>query len=132
RCEWCPAEELIQEGLRAIEPRLVGRQVRVHVGPEALVWCDPRLVEQVLVNLLDNAVKHAPDAGAIDVTVVIGAHDWSLSVADRGPGLPPGQEEAVFKKFYRGPAAQREGVGLGLALCAAIARAHGGQMVART
>jgi two-component system sensor histidine kinase KdpD len=106
--------------------------VRVHVGPDAVVWCDPRLVEQVLVNLLDTALKHAPGAGAIDVTVVIGAHDWSLSVADRGPGLPPGEEDAVFKKFYRGRDAQREGVGLGLALCAAIARAHGGQVVARS
>ena len=130
RCEWCPAEELIDEVLQAMEPRVAGREVRVHVGPDAVVWCDARLVEQALVNLLDNALKHAPGAGAIDVTVVIGAHDWSLSVADRGPGLPPGEEEAVFKKFYRGRDAPHEGVGLGLALCAAIARAHGGHVAA--
>jgi K+-sensing histidine kinase KdpD len=132
RCEWCPAEEMIQEALQALEPRLGGRELRVHVSPDAVVWCDPRLVEQVLSNLLDNALKHAPGAGPIDIMVVIGAHDWSLSVADHGPGLPSGHESAVFKKFYRGPGAERrEGVGLGLALCAAIARAHGGQVVAR-
>jgi len=130
RCEWCPAEEMIHEALQTIEPRLAGREVRVHVGPDALVWCDLRLVEQALVNLVDNALKHAPGAGPIDVTVVIGARDWSLSVADQGPGLPAGHEEAVFRRFYRGPDAQREGVGLGLALCAAVARAHGGQVVA--
>lgn len=131
RCEWCPAEEMVLEVVRAMELRLAEREVRVHVGPEAVVWCDPRLVEQALVNLLDNALKHAPGAGAIDITVVIGLHDWSLAVADQGSGLPNGQEGAVFKKFHRGPAAPRDGVGLGLALCAAIARLHGGSMIAR-
>jgi two-component system sensor histidine kinase KdpD len=131
RCEWCPAEELVLEVVRAMELRLAGREVRVHVGPGAVVWCDPRLVEQALVNLIDNALKHAPGAGAIDITLVVGARDWSLAVADEGPGLPHGQEGVVFEKFQRGPAAPREGVGLGLALCAAIARLHGGSTIAR-
>ena len=130
-CEWCPAEEMVQEVVRAMETRLAGREVRVLVGPGAVVWCDPRLVEQALVNLIDNAIKHAPAAGAIDVTLVIGAHDWSLAVSDQGPGLPAGRDGGVFEKFQRGPSAPREGVGLGLALCAAIARLHGGGMVAR-
>jgi len=126
-CEWCPADELVEEARDAIGPRLRSHRLRVQMPPDAIVWCDPRLIEQVLVNLLDNALRHTPSGSTIDVLLEVDDAQWRLVVADDGPGLPAGQERDVFKKFFRGrdePAGA--GTGLGLAICAAVARLHGG------
>jgi two-component system sensor histidine kinase KdpD len=132
-CEWCPADELIEEARDALGPRLCGHALRVDIPAEAVVWCDPRLLEQVLVNLLDNALRHTPEGSTIDVSVQVDDARWRLVVADNGPGLPAGQERDVFKKFFRGrdePAGA--GTGLGLAICAAVARLHRGTIEAAT
>jgi two-component system sensor histidine kinase KdpD len=131
RCEWCPADELVEEVVRAIGPRLAGHRLDVHTDAEAVVWCDPTLVEQALVNLLDNAARHTPPGGTIAVAIAIHGERWALTVQDSGPGVPAGEEERVFHKFYRAPGigSQGESTGLGLALCAAIARLHGGEIV---
>lgn len=131
-CEWCPAEDLIGEAIAGIESRLQAHQVYVSMPLEAVVWCDPRLVEQALVNLLDNAVRYAPAGSRIDVRVETGPGQWRLIVEDEGPGLPAGHEREVFKKFARGrhePAGS--GTGLGLAICAAVVQLHGGSIDAR-
>ncbi len=130
-CEWCPADELIEEVRDAMGQRLDGRRLRVDVPPDAIVWCDPRLVEQALVNLLDNALRHTPADSTIEIGVQVHDAHWRLVVADDGPGLPVGQELDVFKKFFRGrdePAGA--GTGLGLAICAAVARLHRGTIEA--
>ncbi|WP_140635538.1 DUF4118 domain-containing protein [Methylibium rhizosphaerae] len=130
-CEWCPADELVEGACGALSPRLQSRRVRTEVPRDAIVWCDPRLLEQALVNLLDNALCHAPAGSAIDVRVEVERGRCSLVVADDGPGIAAGQEQAVFKKFFRGrhePAGT--GTGLGLAICAAVARLHGGTIAA--
>ena len=90
--------------------------------------CDPRLVGQLLMNLLDNATRHAPGA-AIAITVRVAPGSWQLEVQDDGPGVPTGQENEVFKKFYRGKLdSGGGGTGLGLAICAAVAHLHGGTL----
>ncbi len=125
RCEWCPADELIGEVLTLMEGRLAGREVRQHVGPDVVVWCDPTLVEQVLVNLLENSLKHASGASIIEVSVDVGAREWHLSVADDGPGVSSiGEGERRFDDVT-------DRAGLGLSLCAAIARVHGGHLSVR-
>ena len=132
-CEWCPAEDLIGEAIAALEARLQRHQVRTVVPAEAVVWCDARLVEQALSNLLDNAVRYTPPGCRIEVRIESRPGAWSLVVEDEGPGLPPGQEREVFKKFSRGrhePAGS--GTGLGLAICAAVAELHGGSIDAAT
>ena len=87
------------------------------------------LVEQVLLNLLDNAVKYTPEGSPIEITAEAGKGEVIVSVADRGPGLPPGAAAQVFEKFYRGETAgTRSGVGLGLTICHAIVKAHGGRI----
>jgi K+-sensing histidine kinase KdpD len=131
RCEWCPAADLVDEAARASGDRLAGRALRVSVPEDQTVWCDPLLVEQVLVNLLDNAVKHAPEGRQVWVRCGAGAGRWWVEVHDDGAGFPEGSQQEVFRRFRRAPGTQREGVGLGLAICAAITRLHGGQIEAR-
>jgi two-component system sensor histidine kinase KdpD len=92
-----------------------------------MVRLDAVLIEQVLVNLLENACKYTPPESPIDIFAEISAHTLKITVADRGPGIPPGEEEKLFDKFYRlQREGMRSGVGLGLAICRAIVIAHGG------
>lgn len=127
RCEWCPADDLVDEARATLGVRLPGRRLRVDVPPDAIVWCDPRLLQQALVNLLDNALRHTPGSSTIDVRIEVADAQWRLVVADDGPGLPDGMEHEVFKKFVRARnEAAHAGTGLGLAICAAVARLHGG------
>ena len=128
--EWVPADELVGEGVAALGPRLAGHRLELRTGGGTPVWCDPRLVGQVVVNLLDNAVRHTPAGGRIRVAVEPGAGFWRLVVHDDGPGVPPGQETRVFEKFHRARGdADAAGKGLGLAICAAVAALHGGTIV---
>ncbi|HYW56962.1 MAG TPA: DUF4118 domain-containing protein [Polaromonas sp.] len=125
--EWCPADELIEEAIKTVGDRLLAHTVQTRVGPDAVVWCDPRLLVQAMSNLLDNAVRYTPAGSTIVVEVGVTADHWQLSVSDNGPGLPVDHERDVFKKFYRGrPETAGAGTGLGLAICAAVARLHRG------
>ncbi|MBL8360196.1 MAG: DUF4118 domain-containing protein [Rubrivivax sp.] len=131
RPEWCPADELLDAALRQLEPRLRAHRLEARVPPEALVWCDPRLIDQVIVNLVDNAVRHTPAGGTIRVAIEPDARRWTLTVHDDGPGIPAGHERAIFRKFHRAAGdGDSTGQGLGLAICAAIARLHDGEIVA--
>jgi two-component system sensor histidine kinase KdpD len=96
-----------------------------------LVAIDDVLVEQLLVNLLDNAVKYTPPESPITIIATATDRAVTVEVADRGPGLPPGEEDRVFEKFYRGQPTSGRGVGLGLAICQGIVRAHGGRIWAQ-
>lgn len=129
--EWCPADELVESVLQAVGARAVSHVLRTHVPEDAIVWCDPRLVEQALVNLLDNALRYTPAGCTVDVTVEVQGAAWRLVVTDNGPGLRPGSERDVFKKFHRGHAEPAgAGTGLGLAICAAVASLHNGSVQA--
>jgi two-component system sensor histidine kinase KdpD len=128
--EWQSPEEVVGVALGHLQGRLEGREVKVAVSADLpLFSCDAVLVEQVLVNLLENALKYSPPGAAIEVSAREEEHEIVISVADRGPGIPPGEEARIFEKFYR---AARDravgGVGLGLAICRAIVAAHGGRI----
>ncbi|WP_186511237.1 sensor histidine kinase [Caenimonas sedimenti] len=129
--EWCPADDLVAEVLLSFGDRLGRHVVDVDAAPDAVVWCDARLVEQALSNMVDNALRCTPAGGVIRIRVKTQETQWWLSVSDTGPGLPPGATEDVFRKFYRGQAEPAgTGFGLGLAICAAVARLHGGSIAA--
>jgi two-component system sensor histidine kinase KdpD len=92
---------------------------------------DGLLIEQVLVNLLDNAAKYTPPGSAIKVAAESAQLAIEVSVADRGPGLDEDERESVFDKFYRSSRVSSDrgrGAGLGLAICKAIIQAHGGRI----
>jgi two-component system sensor histidine kinase KdpD len=132
RKDWHPLEEVIGAALSRLGARLSGRRVTTKVPPDLpLVAIDDVLIEQVLVNLLDNATKHTPPGSPIDILVTATDENVTVEVTDHGPGLRPGDERRVFEKFYRGPTADGQGAGLGLAICQGIVRAHGGRIWAQ-
>jgi len=127
--QWCPADELIEEVLQPPRPPLAKRRLRMQLEGDAPVWCDPDLIERVVANLIENAVRHTPEGGEIVLRFRALDGSYEIEVSDNGSGVPPGEEEKIFRKFYRGsPASAGTGSGLGLALCAAIARLHGGSI----
>ncbi|HVZ30717.1 MAG TPA: DUF4118 domain-containing protein [Asticcacaulis sp.] len=102
----------------------------VVTGVLPMVDIDGALVEQVLVNLLDNAVRHTVDTGTLTVTAERDGNGVRIGVADDGPGLPEGREAELFDAFHTDRAAH--GTGLGLAICRGIVEAHGGRIHAET
>lgn len=132
--EWQPVQDVIGSALTRVEHRLRGRHVTTRVPDDLpLVQIDEVLIEQVLMNLLDNVVEYAPPGTAIQITASRDAGVVAIEVADDGPGLPPGSEQRVFEKFFRGggTGSNRRGIGLGLAICRGIVEAHGGVISAR-
>ncbi|MGS5087892.1 sensor histidine kinase [Hydrogenophaga sp. A37] len=137
RCDWESAEEIVGAVLRRARRRPDGARVKAWVEPDMpLLWCDPMLVSQLLDNLLDNALKYSPNGSPVELQVRRQGGEALLSVCDHGPGIAPAWRERVFEVFQRGDEtrrspsveARREGAGVGLAVCRAIARAHGGEL----
>lgn len=125
---WQLVEEVIGAALTRTEPILAGRPVTVCLAPDLpLVPLDEVSIEQVLINLIENAVKYTPAGTPIELAAWPTGTTVVVEVADRGPGLSPGDEERVFEKFYRARP-QAGGVGLGLAICRSIVEAHGGRI----
>ncbi len=125
---------LIHDVLGRLEPLLAGRVVRTHLPDDLLlVELDYLMIDQVLTNLLENAVRYTPPESPIDVSAYIEGEQAIVSVADRGPGIPPDDLERVFDKFYRvlngqHPAGYPMGSGLGLAVSKGLVEAHGGRI----
>jgi two-component system, OmpR family, sensor kinase len=108
-----------------------GLRIEVSAPPSGRMRADPRLIRRVLDNLLDNAVRHGPKGTAVLLRGYPSEGGWNLEVADQGPGVPAEHRDQLFLRFARLDSARtREGggAGLGLALSAAIARAHGGSL----
>src|SRR5271155_4856493 len=130
--QWQPLEEVVGAALESARGMLQGHTVTVQLPRDLpLVKFDAVLIERVLVNLLENVSKYTPRGSTVTLSAQVSGDRLSVSVADNGPGLPVGREEAVFQKFTRG---EREsatpGVGLGLAICRAIIESHQGKIVA--
>ncbi|HYQ42420.1 MAG TPA: DUF4118 domain-containing protein [Polyangiaceae bacterium] len=129
--EWQPLEEVIGAALNRVEEVLAGRTVSTELAPDLpLVPLDAVLVQQLFVNLLENAVKYTPPESPIEIRAHAEPGGVEVVVADRGPGIPIGEAERVFDKFYRVSGVEGGGVGLGLAICKGIAMAHGGRIFA--
>ncbi|KQV50092.1 two-component system sensor histidine kinase KdpD [Massilia sp. Root335] len=128
KLQWQPVEEVIGSALAASRAALAGHTVETHVPADLpLVQYDAVLIERVLSNLLENAGKYTPPGSTVAISAERHGVWLDVAVTDDGPGLPPGQEEAVFEKFTRGERESvKPGVGLGLAICRAIVGAHGG------
>ncbi len=106
-----------------------GRGVQVRVDPEpAMLEGDPTRLRQLVTILVDNAIRHSPRGGVVDVKVRAGNGVTWIEVADQGPGLRPEDMPHVFDRFYRAPGAPSGGTGLGLAIASWIVDKHGGRI----
>jgi len=130
--EWNALEEIVGSALNRLEKNLGARPVRTLLPDHLpLLWIDAVLVEQVLTNLIENAIKYTPEGSPIDISAELLADTIKISVSDYGFGIPKGMEEKIFDKFYRLESESHQGgVGLGLTLCRAIIEAHGGTIQA--
>jgi len=132
RMDWESAEELVGAVLRRVRVRDPQRRVRARVEPGLpLLRCDAVLLVQLLDNLVDNALKHGGDEAPVEIRVRQLPGSVVLAVRDRGPGVAPGLREHIFEVFQRGDASAARGAGVGLAVCRAIAHAHGGELALR-
>jgi two-component system sensor histidine kinase KdpD len=129
RAEWHAVEDLVSHALRANQARLTGWRVVVDLPADfPSVFVEATLIVQMLGNLLENAAKYTPPGTTISISAAVREEKFLLVVADDGPGLP-GDPESLFEKFQRGnPEGNVVGVGLGLAICRAAARLHGGDI----
>jgi two-component system sensor histidine kinase KdpD len=132
--QWHVLEEIVGVALSSAKRELQNHEVRVTIPADfPLLNIDGFLMEQVLVNLLENASRYTPAGSEIEIAAAAGSRLAEIRVLDNGPGLPAGSEEQVFDKFFRGATVApdgRRGVGLGLAICQAIVEAHGGKIAA--
>jgi len=134
-------EELIDDAMRMVRPLGDARGVRVNLqdAVEAPVDADADLLGRLMINLLDNAIKHSPDGGVVEVRMR--RHDGvvDVGVIDQGRGIPVEDRDRIFHRFVRlaeddgaapdQPGARQSGVGLGLAIARRIAEAHGGSLI---
>lgn len=125
-------DEVIAEAMRHTDRNRDGRKIEVSSDEEFILGkMDARLIVQVVINLVDNAVKYTPEGAQIRIHT--GKKDGMVvvSVSDTGPGIPDEQKSKVFDMFYTGTnraADGRRSLGLGLGLCRSIIRAHGGEI----
>ncbi len=128
--EWQMVEEVIGSALASVGPAIDAAALDITIAPDMpLVRFDAVLIERVLFNLLDNALKYASDGKFIAITASTTVDEVHVSVEDRGPGLSPAMAGRIFSKFVRGEVeSNTPGVGLGLAICGAIVEAHGGRI----
>jgi len=133
-------DAIVEDTIKLMQPAAAEKQVglarRPFIGPGPLVTCDGLAMQQALINLIDNAVKHSPPGAQVEVGLEDGAPNGvRLWVEDQGPGIPPEEHEKIFERFYRrGSELRREtqGIGIGLTIVKHIVEAHAGRVLVRS
>ena len=127
--DWESLEEVVGSVLRRVDERIAGRLLRANVPSDLpLLQIDAILVEQVLLNLVDNAFKHSQSDQVVVIDVAVRGDDVLVSVIDRGKGIAADELTKVFEKFYRSTETPAAGLGLGLTIARGIVEAHGGRI----
>lgn len=123
-------EEIVGSALNRMESLLQDRPLTTEIPEDLpLVPLDDLLIEQVLVNLLENALRYTPPGSPIDIQVSRNLKEIRVEILDRGPGIPLSDQGRIFEKFYRsGPRKETWGSGLGLAICRGIVKVHQGEI----
>jgi two-component system sensor histidine kinase KdpD len=131
KLDWCDVGEVIGVAAQRVEECLIQRPLSIDVPPDLpLVQMDFVLMEQVLVNLLDNACTYSPPQAPIMIDARVADRRLIIAVTDGGKGIPPEDLPRVFDKFYRVPGSATGGTGLGLSICRGLVEAHGGTLAA--
>jgi two-component system sensor histidine kinase KdpD len=125
-----PLEEILGSSLFRLEKKLGSRPVKTIIPKDLpMIPLDSILMEQVFINLIENALKYTPPDSPIEISASLEGLFLKTQISDLGPGLEKSDEEHIFEKFYRGlKTGAQGGVGLGLAICKSIVEAHGGKI----
>lgn len=128
--DWYPLDELVGAALTRLGPALRQHCVTADIPDDLpLLHVDGPLIEEVLGNLFENAARYTPPGSCVTLRAGSGTNGVLVEILDDGPGLQPGTEKEIFRRFVRQrPAGDRSGTGLGLAICEAIVRLHGGEV----
>jgi two-component system, OmpR family, sensor histidine kinase KdpD len=136
RREWQVLDELVEGAIRRVEPLLAGRRLDIHLARNLPpISVDGMQLQQVLVNLLDNAIKFSPPGSPVRLTAELAGDSLEVRVANTGEGIPANELDRIFDRFYRvesGRSSGSPGTGLGLAICKGIIEAHGGSIFAQS
>jgi len=129
KLDWCDLRDIVNSAIRKVRGNLGGRSIHVDVADTVpLVKLDFGLMEQVILNLLQNAVMYTPTGSPITVSAQASGNECILTVADTGPGFPREAIGKVFEKFFRVPGSRAGGLGLGLSIALGFIHAHGGSL----
>ena len=135
-CEWHVLDELVEGAIRRVEVLLARRPLHVRLAQGLPpIYVDGVQIQQVFVNLLDNAIKFSPPESPIQITASLAAETLEVRVSNTGDGIPSDELNRIFDRFYRvqsGRSYGTPGAGLGLAICKGIVEAHGGHMMAQS
>lgn len=129
--EWCDVRDLLQSAVARERDASNARTLSLHAPDNLpLVLLDHGLIEQAVAKLVANAETYTPADAAVEVAARCEEGALIIAVSDHGPGLPHGQEEKMFEKFYRGDQTKTGGLGLGLSIARGFVEAHGGRLTA--
>ncbi len=130
--QWQPVEEVVGAALARLSRQLVDHPVTMNIAADLpFVPLDDLLIQQVLINLLENAIRHTPAGTPVAISARKEDNAVVIEIADRGPGLPAEDMNRLFEKFYQAASSKnRMGTGLGLAICRGIVQLHGGAIEA--
>jgi two-component system sensor histidine kinase KdpD len=121
-----PFDDIVEAVLTRMKPTLAPFSIRTMIRPDApAVWIDPIQIDQVLTNVLENAVRYSPPNGEIVISVAPWNDGVQVRIADQGPGIAPEERERVFEAFVKGPGGA---TGLGLSIARAVVLAHDGKI----
>ena len=129
--DWVDLNDLVSAAQGRLQGELEGLRVEVAVANDVpLLYVHGALIEQVLVNILDNAARFSPPGGVIRIEAAAENGDVVIDISDQGPGIPAEAREKVFDMFYSARQGDRQGqgTGLGLAICKGLVTAHGGSI----
>lgn len=130
--EWQLLDEIVEGAIRRVDPDMKGRPLEIKIDDDLPpVHVDAVEVQQVLVNLLDNAIKYSPARSPVRLAATRAGLDVEVRVGNEGPGVPAEDRTRIFERFYRArnsTEARVRGTGLGLAICKGIVEAHGGSI----
>ncbi len=131
KLDWCDVGDIIGVAVQRMDKCFENRPLQIQVSPDLpLIRADFVLMEQVIVNLLDNACNYSPAGTEIIIDAAASKKILDIAISDRGMGIPPQDLERIFDKFYRVPGTAAGGTGLGLSICRGLVEAHGGRMTA--